>query len=110
MVDKPIATQTDDQGGTKPRGKKDATRGADKPTTILPAEMRGIPPQSRAQYLKNQQMILEARKIREQRKSRNKPDQSFIRHRSAGCRDRTTGRIYQVLNGYAGRNGYQYSY
>ena len=66
MIDKPIATQTDDQSGSK-RWSTGDVRGADKPTTILPAEMRGIPVRSRAQYEKNQRTMLAARKIREQR-------------------------------------------
>ncbi len=59
----------DDTNSVK-KGRR-STRGADKPTTLLPAEMRGIPKRSRAQYEENQRRLLEARKIRERRKAGN---------------------------------------
>lgn len=38
--------------------------GADKPTTLLPAEVRGIPERSREQYRRNQELLRQARERR----------------------------------------------
>jgi len=57
--------------------------GANKPTTLLSAEMRGIPARSRKQYEENQRRLLEARQLREQKNNGNRQAAKPLRSRSA---------------------------
>ena len=47
------------------------SNGSQKPTTLLPPEVRGIPERSRAQYEKNQQLLRDARQRRQQGSGRS---------------------------------------